>query len=133
MKRLNQTFHHSQSYWILLLIGILATTSLLVAQDPKTELFLEADKAMKLAKDAQAELYSPTFFETAQKSYAEGQSGFQKGKNLEDIEKKIKMAAVYFMKSIESTKLAHTELKNCIRSRNDALKVDGPKFMEKEW
>lgn len=115
-----------------LLTGILAA-SVLSAQDPKTELFMEADQAMKKADEVQARLYSPSFYETAQKSYKEGEEGFQKGKNLEEIEKRLKMSAVYFMKAVESTNLAHTELKNCIRARNDALKVDGPKFMEGDW
>lgn len=132
MKKLNPMLY--QSWKILtVLLFLTLTYNLLIAQDPKTELFMEADKAMTLAKEAEAYLYSPTFYETAQKSYTEGEEGFQKGKNLEDIQKKLKMAAVYFMKSIEATKLAQSELKNCIRARNDALKVDGPKFMEKEW
>lgn len=118
----------------MLLLCILSSRTLSFAmQDPKTELFMEADNAMKLAKEANAEIYSPAFFETARKSYSEAEDGFRKGKNLEDIQNKLKMSAVYFMKSIESTRLAQTELKNCIRARNDALKVDGPRFMEKEW
>lgn len=133
MKRLKQWCSFTRSPWTTLLTGILMAVQIVMAQDPKTELFMEADEAMQKAKEVQADLYSPTFFKTAQESYAKGEEGFQKGKNLEEIEKKLKMAAVYFMKAIESTKLAHTELRNAIRARNDALKVDGPRFMEEDW
>jgi outer membrane protein OmpA-like peptidoglycan-associated protein len=115
------------------LFSTLSWTAVLPNQDPKTLLFEEADKAKAQAEAAQTQVYSPTQFQTAMKYYREAEEDYKKGKNLEDIRKKAKMAAVYFLKSVETTKLAHTHLKDCINARNDALAAESPQFRQHEW
>ncbi len=117
----------------LILLFTLVTSGPGWGQDPKAELFKDADLAMKKAQEVEANIFSPDFFATAEKSYEKAQDGFRKGKNLEDIQKDIKMSAVYYLKAVENTQLAQNELKNCIRARSDALKVDAPKYRPEAW
>lgn len=102
-------------------------------QDSKTLLFQEATKAMEQAQAVQAELFSPNHFKTAMKYYQKAEEDYDKGRNLEDIQKNIKMAAVYFLKALESANLFQTHLAECIAARNDALAVEAMKFRKKQW
>lgn len=112
---------------------VILPTQLVFSQDPKTELFKEANDARDKANEVEANIYSPNFYKTAVKSYEKAEEGFSKGKNLEDIEKDLKMSAVYYLKAVENTRLAHEELTNCIKARTDALKVDAPKHRPDAW
>ncbi|MBN1894230.1 OmpA family protein [bacterium] len=102
-------------------------------KDPKKVLFQEATEQMEKAKAAQADIFSPVNFKTGIKNYQAADEGFQKGLNLNDIQKKLKMATVYFMKSIETTKTVLQEFKDCVKARSDALAVEAPRFRSKEW
>ena len=116
---------------IVFCVGLLPAH--LLSQDPKTELFKEANTARDNANSVEAQIFSPDFFKTAVKSYEKAEEGFRKGKNLEDIEKDLKMSAVYYLKAVENTRIAHEELKNCIKARTDAIKVDAPKYRPEAW
>jgi len=115
------------------LLIFLFVSGVSTGQDPKTELFKDADQAMKRAREVEAHIFSPDAFATAEKSYEKAQDGFRRGRNLEDIERDVRMAAVYFLRAAENTRLAHEELKNCIRARTDAMKVDAPAFRLDAW
>ncbi|MBN1782489.1 OmpA family protein [bacterium] len=109
------------------------TAAPLSAQNPKTLLFQDADKAKKDADDAEAFRYSPGQYETAEKKYEEADDGFKKGKNLEDLKKKIEMSRVYYLKAIETTNQFKNNFSNCVRARSDALNVDAPAFRPEGW
>jgi OOP family OmpA-OmpF porin len=117
-------------------VGILAVSgflSRLPAQNPKEQLFQEVQQAKKDADTAEAFRYSPGQYNTAEEKLAEAEDGFQKGKNLEDIKKKIEMSRVYFLKSIETTAQFKSNFTNCVNARTDALAVDAPAFRPEGW
>jgi len=118
-----------------LLMAVILSAPLVYSapQDPKKVLFQEATEQMEKAKAVQADIFSPVNFKTGIKNYQAADEGFQKGLNLDDIQKKLKMATVYFMKSIETTKTVLQEFKDCVKARSDALAVEAPKFRTKEW
>ena len=132
-------FHSHTIHTCLLLVFsltciiFLAFPSITVCQDPKTRLFEEAEKAMAQAKTSQAEIFSPTQFENAMNYYNQADQDYKENKNIEDIQKKLKMSTVYFLKSVETTKLAHTNLKDCIGARMDALAAEAPQFRKEQW
>jgi OOP family OmpA-OmpF porin len=126
--------------WIFLLSLFLITWlpvsvkySHVLAQDPKTLLFQEADEALQKAKEIQANIFSPTQFRSGMKYYTQAEEDYGKNKNLEDIREKLKIATANFLKAIETTKLAQTHLKECISARNDALSAEAHIFRKKAW
>jgi len=137
MKRINAT----EGIMILTLIvlipiacvSLLASPLLTSLQDPKALLFQEVNQAMEQAKAVQAEVFSPRQFESGVKYYQEADEEYQKGKNLEDIRKKLKMATVYLLKSIETTKLFGNNFTDCVSARNDALSAEAPQYRKDEW
>ena len=120
---------------LALLLG-LAWTALAVSttlQDPKTLLFQDAQEAGQKAKAAEAHIFSPDQFSEGVKYYQEADDDYKKGRNLEDIRKKLKMATVYFLKSVETTKLFKTNLADCVAARNDALAAEAPQYRKEDW
>ena len=102
-------------------------------QDAKARLFQDADKAYQEAKAVQAEFFSPTQFQTAAENYRKADEDFKAGRNMEDIQKKLKMATSYYLKAVETTKEAQTVFKDCVKARNDALLVESPKLRQAMW
>jgi OmpA-OmpF porin, OOP family len=102
-------------------------------QDAKTRLFQDADKACLEAKAMQADFFSPTNFQTAAENYRKADEDFKAGKNMEDLQKKLKMASVYYLKAVESAKEAQVVFKDCIKARNDALLVESSKLRQAMW
>jgi OmpA-OmpF porin, OOP family len=108
-------------------------TSMAVGQDAKTRLFQEADKAMAEAQALQADFFSPGQYRTAVENYQKADEDFKAGKNMEDIEKKLKMSSVYFQKAVETTRQAQVSFKDCIKARNDALTVESARLRPEIW
>ena len=105
---------------LMIMLGLLSPW-LLNAQDAKSLLFKDADEALKRAQEVQAEFYSPTQFAEGLKNYKQAEENYDKGRNLEDIRKKLQFAAVFFLKSVESAKLFHNNCGDCISAREDAM------------
>ena len=133
-------------YFLVVITGITFLTLLLSSgtvakdnsnatglQDIKTSLFKEADKALKDAKEVKADILSPKNFNDAMKYYQEADNDFQKGKNLEDIRKKLRASVAYFTKATEATKLAEVTLVNSIKARSDSKQAGAPQFSSKTW
>lgn len=102
-------------------------------QDIKASLFKDADKYLQQAKEVRADLLSPTNVGEAMKFYQDAEKDFQKGKNLEDIRKKLRASVAYFTKAIEATKLAEVTLANSMKARTDAKQAGAPEFSSKTW
>ncbi len=122
------------SWTILSACALILLFSLSVqAQEAKNVLFQEADEALAQAKAAEAQIYSPGHFESGMKYYKEASNDYESGRTLEAIGKKLNMASVYFLKSVETAKLADTHIKSCISARKDALEAEAPKFRNESW
>lgn len=102
-------------------------------QDIKASLFKVAVKAMKDAKEVNADILSPKNFSDGLKYYQDADNDFQKGRNLEDIRKKLRASAVYFNKAIEETKLAEVTLAHSIKARSDANQAGAPQYSSRTW
>ncbi len=118
----------------ILSILIVAMVSLTVnAQDIKTSLFKEANDAMQMANKSQAEILAPQNFSKGMEYYKDAEANFKRGKNLDDIRKKLKAAIAYFNKATDATRLAEVTFVSAIKSRSDALNAEAPKFSKNEW
>lgn len=117
---------------ILFCVALVAPHSA-TAQDPKTTLFQPATEAHDQAKSVDGERYSPENFRKGMRLISEANEDFNKGKNREDVEKKLQMAQTYFLQAIENVKLAEIHFKDMISAREDALSAEAPNFREALW
>jgi len=120
-------------FLLLLSSTTIAVNTPLEQQDIKASLFKDANKALKNAKEVKADLLSPKNFTEAMKHYQNANNDYDKGKNLEDIRKKLRASVAYFTKAIEATKLAEVTLVNSIKARSDATQAGAPKFSTETW
>jgi OmpA-OmpF porin, OOP family len=114
-------------------ILLLLFTGPAMSQDAKALLFQDADKAAAEAKAVHADFFSPTQFQTAADQYRKADEDFKNGRNMDDIQKKIKMSSVYYLKAVETTREAQTMFKDCVKARNDALQVESPRLRKELW
>ncbi len=101
--------------------------------DVKTSLFKDVDSVMTMAKNADAEILTPKNFGEARSLYIEASNDFQKGKNLDDIRKKINRSVSIFQQCLESTKLAKVTFATNLGDRSDALSAESPNFAPRTW
>lgn len=102
-------------------------------QDARTVLFKEVEETLGLAKTAQADIFSPNQFSSGFKDYQKADDDYKKGKNLDNIRRKIASATSLFLKAIETTKLAKIHFNDCVAGRNDALAAEAPQYRNEDW
>jgi OOP family OmpA-OmpF porin len=119
--------------FFLLASAVLVPSTSLAQQDIKKSLFKDADEALKVAQERQAELYAPKAFLEGMKRYKEAEEDLRKGKNLEDIRKKLKEAEGYFKKAAEATKVAAVVFAAAAAVRSDALNAEVTKYASGSW
>jgi len=110
---------------VLFLASLIFTEGLISStfQDYETMLFKDVRKAKKTADSLEAEVYSPGHYEKALKYYNDAYADYKKGKEAEKFQDEIKMAEVYFLKAVETSKLFKTHLYDCVQSREKFLEV----------
>lgn len=120
---------------ILFLLGsaVLGPSTSLAQQDIKKSLFKDADEALQLAQEKQANLFAPKAFLQGMERYRKAEEDLRQGKNLEDIRKKLKEAEVYFKKAAEATEVAAVVFAAAAAVRNDALSAEVTKYASESW
>jgi len=120
---------------VLFLLGstVLVPSTSLAQQDIKESLFKEADEALRIAQEKQANLYAPKAFLKGMERYREAEEDLRKGKNLEDIRKKLKEAEVSFKKAAEATDVAAVIFAAAAAARADALSAEVTKYASESW
>jgi len=110
---------------VLFLVSMIFTECLISStfQDYETMLFKDVRKAKKTADSLEAQVYSPGHYEKAVDYYNDAYTAYEKGKEAEKFNDEIKMAEVYFLKAVETSKLFKTHLYDCVQSREKFLKV----------
>ncbi len=116
----------------LVCVGMLANG--VVAQDNlRSQLFSEVDAIKAQAEKRQANVLAPNNYGKAMKAYQRAEQDLRKGRNLQDIRKRIREAQAYFKKAIEATKLAEVTFAAVTAARNDAISADAAKFARATW
>ncbi|MBN2011037.1 OmpA family protein [candidate division KSB1 bacterium] len=103
------------------------------SNDVKTWLFMDTNQARNAAKKAHADILAPRNFGEAMTLYNEAKADFQDGKNLEDIQKKLRTSNSYFQKAIDATKLADVAFPNSMKARLDAQYTESARFSARLW
>ncbi len=119
---------------LLLLCGWhMAAGSARAQEDLRATLFKDADDFLASARKVAADVLAPKNFSKAMKYYQEAERDLKKGKNLDDIRKKLNAAVSYFNKAIEASKLAEVTFRSTLKARNDALKAKAPQYASESW
>jgi len=116
----------------LLVAGVLAFGTT-YAQDIRKDLFGETDHLIQQTKEKNAHLYSPAAYDKAMEFYADAESDYKKGRNLEDIRTKLKGARSYLVKAMDGVKIGEVTFSSTMAARGDALSSDAPKFSPATW
>ncbi len=137
---MNRSFVHNMGLFPLLTAGLLLLASSvfvlstsLAQEDIKQSLFKEADEALKAAQEKQADLFAPKAFLKGMERYREAEEDLRKGKNLEDIRKKLNEAMVHFKKAAEATELAAVVFATAAAARSDAVIAGAAEYASESW
>lgn len=104
-----------------------------VEEQVRGPLFSEAEIAASAATQAQADVLAPKSFGKATSYYKKAEKDFEKGRNLENIQKNLKNAVSFYQKSVEATKLSKVTFTDTIQTRLAAQEADSPEFSPDLW
>lgn len=115
-----------------LLFGELPTATAF-AQDVRATLFRDADRARERAEFARAELLAPKTFGEAMRAYRRAAEDLQRGRDLEDIRKRLDRATQLFDRAEEAAELASAALVGALEARADALNAEAHESASQLW
>lgn len=105
----------------------------LVAQDVRGTLFKEADAAMAEAKKVHAEVLAPKAFSEGMEQYRRAEEDLKRGRNLDDIRKRLNAAVSYFKIANKATELAAVTFRSSFKARGDAISAGAPQYATDLW
>lgn len=125
-----------QKFFKLLLMftisGALFSTALF-GQDVKASLFKEANETIQAAKKVRADVLAPQSYSKGMEYYNDASSSYDRGKNLDDIRKKLNAANSYFKKAMDATRLAEVTFVSSIKARADAQNAEAAQYASNLW
>ncbi|MGH7491119.1 MAG: OmpA family protein [bacterium] len=99
----------------------------------RTTLFEEADAALKIAKEAEADLLAPAAFEMGLLSYQQAESKFQRGGKLEEIRAHLQQATRHFQLALAATTWVGQAFSVALAARDDARHAEAPTLAADSW
>ncbi len=102
-------------------------------QNIRAQLFENIDDTLEQAKAIDAQLYSPTNFETGMRHYNNAEQLLRQERNIENIRTELNRAEEAFKKAMETARLGAVTFSTTVAARNDALKADAPTFGSENW
>ena len=124
---------HVRIFTLLLAVFLILCQSTVLAQDLRTSLFEDADKAMSLAKEKAAKLLAPTLWERGQEAYAKAEKEFNNGKNLDKIRERLREAVQFFQDASKAAEMARSDLSTALKARLDAQKAGAADYAAEDW
>jgi len=103
------------------------------AQQTKSAVFKQADKAMQNAKAMKADILAPLEYSKALDYYQDAEKDFEKEKGIEKVEETLTEAVNYFKRSIDFCYSARIVFANTLNAREDAFSVGADIFAKELW
>ncbi len=124
-----------QFRWMLslLLLVSFGTAPAFAQPDLRAQLFGDAEKALQLARDKQADVYAPKSFSKGLEAYNEADDYFKKGKTIDKIQDRLNEAITWLGRSTEAAKLGEKTFSTTMAARTDAQKADAPLLYTEIW
>jgi outer membrane protein OmpA-like peptidoglycan-associated protein len=104
-----------------------------MAQDARSILFNDADKAKYLAIEKRAEILSPSNFDEGLKYYEKASAAYEKDEKLADIKEYLKESVKYFQKSTSEIDVLEVLFAETLKSRCDALDAGADTYEKELW
>jgi outer membrane protein OmpA-like peptidoglycan-associated protein len=119
----------------ILAVSLLLTGwQLAIAQDALRETFFkDADEALAVAREANAEFLAPRSFERGQKAYEAAEQALERGRNIDTVRNRVAEAQQHFAEAARSAELARTALAQALKSRDDGNKAGAPGRSKPLW
>ncbi len=99
-------------------------------QTAKESLFADVEKMLIEAKEKNADLLSPEYFQLATTAFNEANQYYMKNQSTRDIREKLAEAQKYCQRALQAVKLANITLKEPIQARADAINVEANIYAE---
>jgi len=112
----------------IIIFLILLTFSVSYAQTGKQSIFADVKSQLDEARSAHANILSPEFFEQALENYRIAEEYYTDNKSTRDIREKLTQASTFCNRALDVVKVAKLTLKDVIRARYDALKVEADNY-----
>jgi outer membrane protein OmpA-like peptidoglycan-associated protein len=109
---------------LIMLLGV----SLSFAQTGKEAIFGDVQKQIEEAREAHADILSPEFFREAEENFKTAEEYYTSNKSTRDIREKLTEASRFCTKAMDAVKVGKLTLKDAIRARYDALKVEADNY-----
>jgi OOP family OmpA-OmpF porin len=118
----------------VVLVGLFFAVVTAFAQpDLRVQLFADAEKALSLAREKQAEIYAPKNFSKGMEAYNDADDYFKRGKPLDKIKESLREATAAFRRSIEAANLGEKTFPTTMNARTDAKKADASTLYSELW
>ena len=110
------------------ILFLVMLVSLSYAQTGKESIFGDVQKQIEEAREAQAEILSPEFFARAVENFKTAEEYYTNNRSTRDIREKLTEASQYCKRAMDAVKVGKLALKDALRAREDALKVEANNY-----
>jgi outer membrane protein OmpA-like peptidoglycan-associated protein len=114
-------------------ICFFSTDALMAQNSQKNNLFKDYMDILEDAKQKNAEILSPEFFQKAQEKYDEASRDYDNNGGLKDIRRKLDESKQYAEKALSVVELANLYLKTSIEARDAAIAANAPLYALSLW
>jgi len=121
---------------LVILIGLILlpiSSAFAGNEEVRALMFHEADSILAVSHEVQADLLAPKSTKRAMELYSEASSDYDKGKDINNIKKKLKEAVKYLGKSIDAVDMANVTFNNLLTLRANALKANAQDNAGEFW
>lgn len=118
---------------ITTLVVILIGSAFAGDEKVKALMFHEADSILTVSHELQAELLAPKSSKKAMELYYEASTDYDKGKDINNIKKKLKEAVKYVNKAISAVDIANVTFKDVLKLRINALSSEAQTNAGESW
>ncbi|MFQ5485928.1 MAG: OmpA family protein [bacterium] len=121
-------------YAVLFCVCIIAVPAYAQNSDElKETLFSKTEKMLVQVQSAHGNILSPQFFKQANQRYKEAIKDFEGGRQLRDIEKKLREVNARLQQCLQVIKLGKVTFATTLQAREDALKANSPKYAKETF
>jgi len=102
---------------VLLLVGGSAYAQ---QSDLRAGLFAQADEAMQVAQEAQADVLAPVSYDDAMDLYRRAEQNLTRNRSLQDIRRDLAESVTLFQRAVERSGVARVSLNEAVQARRRA-------------
>ncbi|MCA9731151.1 MAG: OmpA family protein [Deferribacteres bacterium] len=115
----------------ILILGM--SNSAFGQQSIRDKTFGNTDKEIAEIREKNGEVLAPDSYGKAMEFYQKADEEFRKGRNLDEVRKRLKQVENYLLRCRETIKVAEVALAKTITARNDAISAGAAKFADESW